>query len=238
MPLARLLDLALPPRCPACGAVTDAPHRFCAACWMRLDFLAPPWCAGCNLPFDHDRGPGARCDTCLARPPRHAGVRAAVAYGEVARTLALGLKYGRRTGHARIAALLMRRHVPQDADLLVPVPLHRGRLWSRGYNQAGLIAAALSRATGVAHDPLLLERARATPSLRGLSGAARRRAVAGAFRLDAARAGVAGRRVVLVDDVHTSGATADACVAVLLAGGAASVTVLAWARVIDGSHAD
>lgn len=233
--LARLLDLALPPRCPGCGAITEAADRFCADCWARLDFLAPPWCAGCNLPFAHDRGAGARCEACVARPPRHAGVRAAVAYGEVARTLALRLKYGGRTGHARIAALLMRRHVPADADLLVPVPLHRWRLWSRGYNQAGLIAAALARSARVPSDARLLERTRATPSLRGLSGAARRRAVAGAFRVAPSRAAaLAGRHVALVDDVHTSGATADGCVEALLAAGAARVTVLAWARVVDG----
>lgn len=233
----RLLDLALPPRCPACGAITDAADRFCVDCWGRLSFLAPPWCAGCNLPFAHDHGPGARCEACRAAPPRHAGVRAAVAYGEVARTLALRLKYGGRTGHARTAALLMRRLVPADTDLLVPVPLHRWRLWRRGYNQAALIAAALGRAAGVPSDARVLERTRATPSLRGLPGAARRRAVAGAFRLSAPQV-VAGRRVALVDDVFTSGATADACVDALLAGGAAAVTVLAWARVIDAGEVD
>lgn len=198
-----------------------------------MRFLAPPWCAGCNLPFDHDRGAAARCAACLADPPRHAGVRAAVAYGPTARTVALGLKYGGRTAYAAAVARLMLRHMPADAALLVPVPLHRWRLWSRGYNQAALIADALARLSGVPGDARLLQRHRATPPLRDHSPRARRLAVRGAFRL-APHAGpvIRDRALVLVDDVHTSGATTDACVATLRAGGAASVTILTWARVI------
>lgn len=97
---------------------------------MRL--IAPPWCATCNLPFEHDRGPGAQCGMCLADPPLHDGVRAAVAYGPAARTLALRLKYGGRTGFAVTAARLMTRLMPEDAELLVPVPLHRWRIWGAG----------------------------------------------------------------------------------------------------------
>ena len=149
--------------------------------------------------------------------------------------MALKLKYGRRIGMAVTMAALMRRHLPTDAELLVPVPLHRWRLWERGYNQAGLIAAALERASGVPHASDALARTRRTPVLRGMSGAERARAVRGAFAVSPAGAArVAGRRVVLVDDIHTSGATADAVVAVLLDAGAARVSVLCWARVLDG----
>lgn len=163
----------------------------------------------------------------------HGGVRAAVAYGSVARTVALRLKYGGRTAYADVAARLMLRHVPDAATLLIPVPLHRRRLWWRGYNQAALIATAIARLSDLPVDVRALERHRATPPLRNRSPRERRATVAGAFRVsDAGRAAVRGHAVVLVDDVHTSGATADACVRVLAAAGAASVTILAWARVL------
>ncbi|WP_093665842.1 ComF family protein [Sphingomonas gellani] len=226
-----LVRLVLPPRCPGCGVPVEDDHRFCASCWSSLHFLGPPWCAGCNAPFEFDRGEGALCAPCLKAPPVHAGVRAAVAYGPVARTLALRLKYGRRMGFAVTAARSMARLMPTDAELLLPVPLHRWRLWSRGFNQAWLIARALSDHTGVPANGEALVRTRHTAPLRGIGGSRRARAVRNAFAVPG-RAAVEGRAIVLVDDVHTSGATADACVRALLAAGAASVTVLCWARVL------
>ncbi len=226
-----VVGLALPPRCPGCGEPVADDHRFCAACWSGLHLIAPPWCAGCNRPFDHDRGQGARCGGCIAQPPRHAGIRAAVAYGPVARRLALKLKYGGRIGIAATMAERIAPIVPYGLDLLVPVPLHRWRLWSRGFNQAGLIAAALHRRTGVAHDPFALVRRRRTDILRGLGNRGRKKAVAGAFVVPD-RSQVQGKAVGLVDDVYTSGATATACTRALLAAGATSVTILCWARVL------
>ncbi|WP_267396876.1 MULTISPECIES: ComF family protein [unclassified Sphingomonas] len=229
--------LALPPRCGGCGVPVAEDHRFCASCWSSLRFIAPPWCAGCNRPFAFDRGEGVLCGHCLAMPPRHGGVRAAVAYGDVARQLALKLKYGGRTGVAETMARQMARLVPAELDLLVPVPLHRWRLWARGYNQAGLIATALGRRCGCAVDLTVLARARRTPVLQGLDRRARASAVTGAFRI-ADRGRIKGRTIGLVDDVYTSGATAAACTATLLAAGAAAVTVLCWARVLDEATID
>ena len=235
LPLRALARLALPPRCPGCGAVVDADHRFCAECWGSLRFLGPPWCARCHRPFAFERGQGATCATCLDKPPRHAGINAAVAYGDVARTVALRLKYGGRVAFAETAARLMARLVPSDATLLVPVPLHRRRLWSRGFNQASIIAEAVSREAGIPVERTLLQRHRATPVLRGLGARQRGEAVRAAFRVKkGARDRLRSAHAVLVDDVHTSGATSDACTAVLLRAGAARVTVLCWARVLDG----
>ncbi|MFK3888573.1 ComF family protein [Sphingomonas sp. NPDC079357] len=232
----RLLDLVLPPRCPGCGATVAGQGRFCAPCWSSLRLLTPPWCASCNLPFAFDRGEGALCATCLANPPDHGGVRAAVAYGDVARSVALRLKYGGRPFYAATMAALMLRHMPPAATLLIPVPLHRRRLWSRGYNQAALIATALGKSAHVPVDVHALERHRATPPLRDHSASARRAVVKGAFRVTPhGRETVRGASLVLVDDVYTSGATAQACVKALRGAGAAAVTILAWARVIDGA---
>lgn len=233
-PVLRIVDLALPPRCPGCGAVTGEAHRFCPDCWGSLRFLGPPWCAACGVPFEYDLGAGALCAPCQREAPRHAGVRAAVAYGDVARTLVLRLKYGRRLALAETMARHMARLMPPDADLLVPVPLHRWRLWSRGFNQALLIAEAVGKRGKIPVVRDALRRVHRTPPLRGLGRRQRARTVRGVFAADpAAAVMLKGRSVVLVDDVHTSGATADACTHALLGAGAARVTILCWARVLD-----
>lgn len=237
-PFRAALALALPPRCPGCDTIVAADHRFCADCWGALRFLGAPACAGCGVPFEFDRGAGTRCAECLRDPPRHAGIHAAVAYGDVARSVALGLKYGGRIALAETAARLMARVMP-EADVLVPVPLHRWRIWSRGFNQAALVAQALGRARGVPVEHHGLVRIRATPMLRGMGRQARVRTVKAAFAVvPRHRDALAGRRVLLVDDIYTSGATTDACVAVLLRAGAASVAILCWARVLDESTMD
>lgn len=157
-----------------------------------------------------------------------------MAYGDTARALALGLKYGGRLGVATTVAGLMQRHLPSDAELIVPVPLHRSRLWQRGFNQAVLICKALARSADVPISPDALLRTRRTPALKGMNGHERVRAVCGAFAVAPRRAAsITGRRVVLVDDVYTSGATVAGCTDVLLAAGAARVSVLCWARVLD-----
>ncbi|MGZ8284464.1 MAG: ComF family protein [Allosphingosinicella sp.] len=236
----RVLDFALPPRCPGCGAIASEPNRFCLDCWRSLTFLGEPCCTCCGLPFAYPVGGEALCGRCLAEPPPFDRLRAAVAYGEVSRQVALKLKYSGRLGLADTLAHFMLRHV-RAADksagegeaLLVPVPLHRWRIWKRGYNQAALIASALSRRTGLPAGLDLLSRTRATPPLRGLGRRERALAVRGAFKVPSqARNRLAGRPVLLVDDVYTSGATAAACARALKRSGAASVDVLCWARVV------
>ncbi|WP_428628348.1 double zinc ribbon domain-containing protein [Sphingopyxis sp.] len=233
-----IVDYALPPRCPGCGAIVGEDRQFCLTCWLSLDFLAGPACSHCSIPLPTalPGGPIA-CGACLASPPPFDRAPAAVAYGPVARTVALRLKYGRRTGHARLMAQLMTRQLAElgaaDDILLVPVPLHRWRLWSRGFNQAALMADELARATGAPRDHHLLLRVKSTASLRGKTRRERERIVAGAFALaDDGKARATGRHIVLIDDVHASGATLRAAAKVLRRSGAARVSALTWARVV------
>ena len=225
-----VLDFALPPRCPACGTIAAEVDLFCDRCWREVEFLAGG-CTTCGLPLEATEA--ETCGACLAEPPPLARIRSAVAYGETARSLVLRPKYGRKTALARTMAHYMRRPLSEltPGALLVPVPLHRRRLWGRGFNQAALIAAALARKSGGQADPLLLRRSRHTPRLKGMNVSERRRAVHGAF---AVRLGseVKGRNIILVDDVYTSGSTAAACARMLKRNGAASVELLTWARVV------
>ncbi len=231
------IDYALPPRCPGCGAIVGEDFAFCLSCWNSMALLAEPCCARCGVPFPHDMGAGAECGACMADPPPWDSARAVLAYGDVARTVALRLKYGRRIGLARLIARQMLRHVGEEAALIVPVPLHRWRLWHRGFNQSALIADHLGRLTGWPVEKRALRRVKRTAPLRGMNPKARAKAVRGAFALADATA-IMGRRVLLIDDVHTSGATAAACARVLKRGGAGEIRLLCWARVLPDADGE
>jgi ComF family protein len=203
----------------------------CPDCWQSLDFLSDNGCPLCNMPMDM---PEMVCGPCLAEAPRHDGCRAVAAYGGLAADLAIRLKHGRKTGAGAFMADAMAARVPERVDLLLPVPLHRWRLWHRGFNQTLVLARTIAAHTQLPVEAQWLLRLRATPSLGGLGRQQRRRAVQGAFTVASdAKASLKGRHVGLVDDVYTTGATANGCAAVLKRAGAASVTVLCWARVID-----
>lgn len=236
-----ILDYALPRRCPGCGDITGEQDRFCLTCWSDILFLGAPCCALCGLPFEVEPDdPAMRCGACLADPPPWRSARAALAYGDIARTVTMRLKYGRRIGMARLMARYMMPHLQRLTEgeagrdmLIVPVPLHRWRLWNRGFNQSALIAGHLAKGSGVPVAPFVLRRSRATRPLRAMNPGARQREVRGAFAVDRGRAAsLSGRTIILIDDVHTSGATARACTHSLLHAGAAVVHLLCWSRVL------
>ena len=229
------LDFALPPRCGGCGAIVEQVHSFCADCWKQLEFLGNGGCLTCGLPLQATDA--EMCAACLAKPPRIERTRAAVVYDDISRSLVLRLKYGRKEALARTMARYMAPLIASELveGVLVPVPLHRTRLWQRGFNQSVLLARELSRATGLGLEPWALRRVKRTPPLKGMTLLQRRRTVAGVFKVRE-QADLKGRTVVLVDDVLTTGSTANACARALKRAGAARVELVSWARVVRPAH--
>ena len=234
------LNAALPPLCPACRTLVSG-SGLCAECWGELAFIAPPYCPRLGIPFVYDPGPGILSMQAIADPPAFHRARAAVRFDEVARKLVHAFKYGDRLDLAPTLGRWMARaghEVLSEADALVPVPLHWRRLWARRFNQSAALAGEISAAVDVPVAHHLLKRAKATAQQVGLSRKQRAENVQGAFRVPPdARGEVKGRRLVLVDDVLTSGATLDACARALLRAGAAQVDALVFARVVDAGKA-
>lgn len=230
------LGLVYPPTCPGCGAATAQPHGLCPACWSQLRFIERPYCQRFGTPFSVDHGAGPLLSPrAMADPPVFDRARAAVLYDGIARDLIHRLKYGDRLDLAPTLARMMTGaggELIAEADCLVPVPLHRWRLWRRRFNQAALLAQGIAALTGLPTEPRTLARVKATRSQVGLSRAARARNLQAAFRVpEAVRPKLQGRRILLIDDVATTGATANAASRALLRAGAAKVDVLTFALV-------
>ncbi|HJS32324.1 MAG TPA: ComF family protein [Alphaproteobacteria bacterium] len=236
----RTLDVVLPPQCLSCDALVDSANALCASCWTGVTWIAAPYCECCGLPFDFDPAPSRAesilCTGCLGERPEFSRARAAFRYDDGGKRLVLGLKFADRTGGVPAFGRWLARAGAEllvDADVVAPVPMHWTRLAWRRYNQSALLALAVARAGGRTCIADLLVRRRRTPPQGELGRRERWRNVRGAFAVNRRHeAAVSGARVVLVDDVLTTGATARHCARALLAAGAASVDLLTLARVV------
>ena len=234
--ISRLIDIVLPPRCPFTGEQVDKPGVVTAEAWAKLNFIADPVCDLCGFPFEFETPEtSALCAGCLVdQPPFRA--RAALAYDDASRDFILGFKHGDHT-HAVTAMVPWLKAAGRDlwseADLIMPVPLHRWRILARRYNQSALIGSAVAKAVKIPFVADGLVRSRPTPTQGHLNSAQRRDNVRRAFTINPARAGrIKGRSILLIDDVYTTGATVRECAETLLGGGARAVMVLTLARVV------
>jgi ComF family protein len=230
------IDLLYPPTCIACQAATGEAHTLCAACWSGIRFIERPYCERLGTPFAVDFGSPLLSPAAVADPPVFHRARAVAHYEGIASALVHRLKYGDRLELAQALGGMMARagaELLAEADVIVPVPLHRWRLWRRRFNQAMALGTVIARRSGVPCDPFALHRVKATRQQVGLTRAQRQENLQGAFRVPPeARPRLKGRRVLLVDDVLTTGSTANAAARALLRGGAERVDVLAFARVV------
>ena len=229
------LDFLYPPTCLACGAAVAEPGALCGACWRDMRFIERPYCDRLGTPFPYEMGEGVLSLRAVSDPPAFQRARAAVCFEDgPSRRLVHRLKYSDRTELAKPMGAWMARagaDLLSEADALAPIPLHYTRLWRRQFNQAAALAREIGRLSGKPCETGLIERVKPTRSQVGLTRSQRARNMQGAFRVPPA-AWLEGRRIVLVDDVLTSGSTANAAARTLLRGGAKSVDVLVFAQVV------
>ncbi len=230
------LDLVLPPSCPMCAVPVASLSAVCLDCWKSVRFLERPWCERLGTPFPYDLGPGTLSAEAIANPPTFDRARSAVVYDGPVPDLVQAFKYADRSDLVPLITGWMMRaggEVIGDADLIVPVPMHRWRLFRRRFNQAALIAREIARRGGKPYRPMVLIRTRRTRQQVGLSREARAENVIGAFKVPkGAKALIKGRRVLLIDDVFTTGVTLEAAARPLMRAGASAVDVLTFARVV------
>jgi ComF family protein len=233
------IRLVYPPSCVACGGATSDIHALCPGCWSRIGFISRPYCERLGTPFSIDLGGPLHSPAAIADPPVFTRARAVCRYDDVARELVHKLKFGDRPELGRALAnmmLLAGAEVLDDADLLVPVPLHRVRLWTRRFNQAAVLTRIIGKRRGLPVELQALARIKHTRPQVGLSRPQRADNLQGAFRVaKSARPLIEGRRIVMIDDVLTTGATANAASRALLRAGAISVDVLTFTRVVASS---
>lgn len=228
------VDTVLPPRCVVTGEMVDRQGMIHPSAWAQLDFIADPLCESCGFPFDFEVEKGSLCAQCLERPPPFEMARSALKYNDTSRDLILGFKHADQTHIVSAFVPWLEKaggQMLEDADILMPVPLHRWRLMARRYNQAAIMAQELSKETKIPVLLTALKRVRSTASQGHLKAAERHKNVKRAFALDP-KANLKGKTIILIDDVYTTGATVKECTKVLLRAGAGKVYVLALARAV------
>ncbi len=235
-----MVDALLPPRCLSCNVVVGQGGGLCGQCWSATEFITAPYCARLGTPFPFDPGEDVESPAAIANPPNFDRARAVARFDGPARDLIHALKYRDRLEAADTLAAFMRRAAAElivGCDLVIPVPLHSGRLFSRRFNQAALLAERIARTAECRYEPAALVRVKPTRQQTGLSARQRQRNLTGAFKIaPAARGKLSGRRVLLVDDVLTTGATVNACARVCREAGATGVDVAVFARVVSGEN--
>lgn len=243
-----LIDAVLPPRCAFTGNLVDSQGMVAAEAWGKLYFISQPSCHNCGLPFDFapagslSGGDDMRCAACLIDPPEFSKARAAIAYDDSSRDFVLAFKHGDRTEHVVTMLPWLKTagaDLWADTDVVVPVPLHRWRLWRRRYNQAALMGRAVAKEAGKQLIVDALGRTRSTPSQGHMRADERRKNVKSAFSVHPKRcSALHGKNVLLIDDVYTTGSTVRECARVLREAGAKDVFVLTLARVVRASRFD
>ena len=227
-----VVDFILPPRCTACDIKVSDTGALCPSCWSDLALISPPHCACCGLPFSFDEGKDALCAACIKDTPPYIWARAALRYDDTSQSIILALKHGKRLENAALMARmcqLVANRLLDDIDTIIPVPLHRRRLFKRRFNQSAYLAQHLNKLNNIPVDVMSLTRVKATPPQVGLSRSERQKNVRGAFKV-LNNNKIKGKRLLLIDDVFTTGATVEACAKVLVKAGAENVAILTFAR--------
>lgn len=234
--LQKSVNLLLPPLCSLCKAPVNDPQKLCTSCWSELSFIQKPFCVLCGYPFEYDMGEGAQCNFCMDSPPSYDHMRSAFQYEGVVKKLLLGFKHGDRTDFLPLLvgwlSTLYHEDPELSADLILPVPIHKGRLFKRRYNQAALLADGLAKKVNLPSDSFLLKRIKKTPPQTG-TRQERLQNVKKAFLISERDLVILKEKtILLIDDVVTTGATIEACASTLKKAGANQVKVLSLARVV------
>lgn len=230
----RLLDLMLPPLCLNCDAHVGGKQTLCPTCWKSVHFIAAPQCDCCGAPFEFQVGEGTLCGECISATPEYTRARSVMLYDDASKRMVLGFKHSDRLHAVSAMAIWMKRageEFWETADVIVPVPLHRWRLFARRYNQAALLSMEIGKLAKKTVGVDVLQRKRSTQSQGHLNRQQRKANIAGAIEINPRENNdIAGKTIVLVDDVLTTGATVNECSRILRKAGAANIYVLTLSR--------